>query len=309
MALGDASLVSLRVFREVAERGTLTAAAAALGYTESGVSRQIASLERAAGTPLLERHHKGVRTTPAGQIVLRYAATMVDQMDAASREVAGIPDEAGTVRLGWFPSAGALLVPRALSALRDKHPAITVISCEEITPRLVRALRACKLDLAVLVSTPPYRPFDTETPALVTQTLTERGFRIAVPATHSLARGDYIDVTDLHGQPWISSSGGPTRGGPAGRRVIGAWPGLDEQPEIVHVARDWLAKLHLVAAGFGLTTIPAALEDAVPPGVRVLPVRGGRSEQCRILLARLPGDPSEPVIRVAEVLRTAALTI
>ncbi|MGW5360569.1 LysR family transcriptional regulator [Actinopolymorpha pittospori] len=309
MALGDASLVSLRVFREVAERGTLTAAAAALGYTESGVSRQIAALERAAGTPLLERHHKGVRTTPAGQIVLHHAAATVDQMDAAAREVAGIPDETGTVMLGWFASTGALLLPRALSTLHDKHPAIIVKSCEESTPRLVRALRARKMDLALLASTPPYRPLDTETPALVTETLTERSLRLAVPASHPLAGGDYVDVTDLHGQRWISGSGGPTRGGPAGSRQLGAWPGLDERPEIAHVARDWLAKFHLVAAGFGLTTIPAVLEDAVPPGVRVLPVRGSPSEEWRVLLARLPGDPSEPVIRVAEALRTAALTI
>ncbi|GAA3143084.1 hypothetical protein GCM10020001_077520 [Nonomuraea salmonea] len=56
---------------------------------------------------------------------------------------------------------------------------------------------------------------------------------------------------------------------------MGAWPGLDERPEIVHSARDWLAKLSLVAAGAGLTTVPAMLAEAVPDGVRVLPVRGG----------------------------------
>ncbi|GAA4997241.1 hypothetical protein GCM10023317_27370 [Actinopolymorpha pittospori] len=77
---------------------------------------------------------------------------------------------------------------------------------------------------------------------------------------------------------------------------------------MAHVARDWLARLHLVAAGCGLTTIPAVLEDAIPPGVVVLPVRGGTSEQRRILPARPPRPPSEPVIRVAEALRTATLT-
>ncbi|GAB3933441.1 hypothetical protein GCM10027614_04340 [Micromonospora vulcania] len=128
MAFSDASLTALRVFREVAERGTLTAAAAALGYTQSAVSRQIASLERAAGTPLLERRHDGVRLTPAGRIVVRRAASVVDQVDATARELAGLPDEHGTVRLGWFASAGAALVPRALATLRRTHPAITVIS-------------------------------------------------------------------------------------------------------------------------------------------------------------------------------------
>jgi DNA-binding transcriptional LysR family regulator len=299
MAFTDASLIALRVFREVAERGTLTAAAAALGYTQSAVSRQIAALERAAGTPLLERRHDGVRLTPAGRIVLRRAATVVDQVDATARELAGLPAEPGTVRLGWFTSAGAVLLPRALAALRHTHPAITVTTREGSTPALVRALRAGTLDLALLASAPPFRPPDAETPPLRLQTLTERSLRIAVPATHPLARGEFVDVADLHGQRWIAGAGED--------HVMGVWPGLDERPDIAHTARDWLAKLHLVAAGCGITTVPAALAPAVPPGVRILPVRGGPAEQRRILLARLPQPLAEPAARLAEALRTAAI--
>lgn len=88
---------------------------------------------------------------------------------------------------------------------------------------------------------------------------------------------------------------------------MGVWPGLDERPEIVHTTRDWLAKLQLVAAGCGLTTVPAALAPAAPGGVRVLPVRGGPQEQRRLLLARLPQEPAEPVTRLATALRTTAL--
>ncbi|MFY9926693.1 MAG: LysR substrate-binding domain-containing protein [Streptosporangiaceae bacterium] len=74
-----------------------------------------------------------------------------------------------------------------------------------------------------------------------------------------------------------------------------------------HTARDWLAKLHLVAAGCGITTVPAALAPAAPPGVRILPVRGGPTEQRRILLAWLPHPLADPAARVADALRTAAL--
>ena len=299
MAFTDASLVALRVFREVAERGTLTAAAAALGYTQSAVSRQIAALERAAGAPLLERRHDGVRLTPAGRIVLRRAATVIDQVDATARELAGLPDEPATVRLGWFTSAGAVLVPRALVALRQTHPAITVTTREGSTPALVRALRAGTLDLAILASAPPFRPPDNETPALRLRTLTERGLCIALPASHPLARGEFVDVADLHGQRWIA--------GPGEDRGLGVWPGLDERPVIAHTARDWLAKLRLVAAGCGITTMPTVLASDAPEGVRVLPVRGGPAEQRRILLARLPGPRSESAARLAEALRTAAI--
>ncbi|HEY3465286.1 MAG TPA: LysR family transcriptional regulator [Amycolatopsis sp.] len=299
MAFSDASLTALRVFREVAERGTLTAAATALGYTQSAVSRQIAALERAAGTTLLERRHDGVRLTSAGRIVVRRAAVVLDQLDATARELAGLPGEQATVRLGWFPTAGADLLPRALTALRRTHPAITVVSREGGTPALVRALRAGTVDLALLASAPPFRPPDTETPALTVHTLTERSLRVAVPESDPLARREYIDVVDLRGRRWIAGSGDD--------RLLGVWPGLDERPEIAHTARDWLAKLQLVAAGCGITTVPGALGPVVPPGVRVLPVRGGPGEQRRILLAHLPRPLTDAASRVAAALREAAL--
>lgn len=301
MDFSDVSLTALRVFRTVAEQGTFTAAAASLGYTQSAVSRQIASLERAAGAELLERRRDGVRLTPAGRVVMRRATVVLDEIDATARELSGLPGQAGTVRLGWFPSAGAVLVPRALAALRRTDPGLQVVSREGGTPALVRALRAGSLDLALLASMPPFRPPDTESPPLVLQTLTERALRLAVPAAHPLARGDFVDVADLRGQRWIASSSS------AEDRLMGVWPGLDERPEIAHIARDWLAKLHLVAAGGGLTTVPALLAAAAPPGVRVLPVRGGPQEQRRLLLAHLPHPLTDLGLRVASALRTAAL--
>ncbi|POX64544.1 LysR family transcriptional regulator [Streptomyces sp. Ru62] len=303
MDFTDVSLTALRVLRAVAERGTFTAAAASLGYTQSAVSRQIAALERAAGAELLERRRGGVRLTAAGRVVMRRATVVLDQIDATARELSGLPGQAGTVRLGWFPSAGAVLLPRALTALGRTDPGLRVVGREGSTPALVRALRAGSLDLALLASAPPFRPPDAESPPLVVRTLTERALCLAVPAGHPLARGDFVDVADLRGQRWIAgSSSGEDQ-------LMGVWPGLDERPEIAHTARDWLAKLHLVAAGCGLTTVPAALAAAAPPGVRVLPVRGGPQEQRRVLLARLPHPPADPVTRVAAALRAAALEV
>ena len=301
MDFTDVSLTALRVLRAVAEQGTFTAAAASLGYTQSAVSRQIAAIERAAGAQLLERRRDGVRLTAAGRVVMRRAAVVLDEIDATARELSGLPGQSGTVRLGWFPSAGAVLVPAALTALRRTDPGIDVVTREGTTPALVRALRAGSLVLALLASVPPFRSPDAESPPLALRTLTERALCLAVPAGHPLARGDYVDVADLRGQRWIASSSSGED------RLMGVWPGLDERPEIAHTARDWLAKLQLVAAGCGLTTVPPSLAPAVPPGVRVLPVRGGPQEQRRLLLARLPHPPAEPVTRVAAALRTAAL--
>lgn len=293
--LMDLSITGLRVFREVAELGTLTAAADALGYTQSAVSRQIAALEHAVGAILLERRRDGVRLTPAGHVLLRRAVNVLTELDDTARELAGLPDEGGTVRLGWFASAGAVVVPRALAALRRTHPAITVKTREGGTPSLVRALRAGTLDLALLAATPPFRPFDTVSPPLRLLTLTERGLLVAVPAGHPLAAASSLSVEDLRGQRWIAS---PAAG------EMGVWPGLDERPAIAHTARDWLAKLHLVAAGAGLTTVPAVLAPAVPAGVSVKPVAG---EPRRLVLARLPRPLTGPATHLVDALRAAVV--
>lgn len=298
--MANVPTVALRVFREVVERRTLTAAASALGYTQSAVSRQIAAIERAVGASVLERRRDGVRLTAAGRVVLRHAAAVLDQIDATERELAGLPAAAGTVRLGWFTSAGVVLVPRALAALRRGHPAITVTTREGSTPTLVRALRAGSIDLAVLAAVPPFRPFDDESPALRVEILGERPLCLAVPAEHPLADHEYIDVADLRNQRWIA---GPSSGQ---ERLMGVWPGLDERPVIAHTARDWLAKLHLVAAGCGVTTAPASAAAGAPPGVRFLQVRGGPREQRRITLAQLPEHGPAPTRELADALRTAA---
>ena len=299
MDFTDVSLVGLRVVREIAERGTFSAAAVSLGYTQSAVSRQVAAVERAAGAPVFERRREGVRPTAAGRVILRHAATVLDEIDAVDRELRGLPAETGTVRLGTFPSAGAALLPRALVQLRRTHPGITVVTRDGPTPSLLRALRAGSLDLAVVSSAPPFRPLDNETPALAVETLSERSLSVAVSATHPLADRGSVDVSELRGQRWIiaRSTGDET--------MLGVWPSLDERPNIVHTTRDWLTKLQLVAAGCGVTTLPASLMSVVPAGVRVLAVRGGPEERRRIVVAHLPSRQPDAVERVVAALRQA----
>lgn len=190
----DPALTGLRVLREVAERGTFTAVAAELGYTQSAVSRQVAALERDAGAVLVERRPDGARLTPAGRTLLRHAVVALDALDAAERELAGQPDGGGPVRLGMFISAGALVMPRALTALRRSRPDVAVTTREGTTPALVRALRAGALDLALVSSRPPYRPPDDQSPALKLDVLAETALLLAVPAASELGGNGTVRV-------------------------------------------------------------------------------------------------------------------
>lgn len=291
------TLTGLRVVRAVAECGTFSAAAESLGYTQSAVSRQIAAVEKAAGAAVFER--KGAVPTAQGRVILKHAARVLDEMDAVERELRGLPTETGHVRLGVIPSAGAVTLPRALTILRRAHPGITVTTREGSTPALTRSLRAGTIDLALLAAVPPFRAPDSEKPALVLETLVERPLQVAVPVTDPLADNDSVDIRDLAGRRWIASRSS------GDEPLLGVWPGLPERPEIAHLTRDWLAKLQLVAAGFGLTTVPASMAEAVPVGVRLLTVRGGPAELRRLVAAHLPRHRSEPVTRVLEALRAA----
>ena len=85
----DITLTTLRVIREVAERGSFTAAAVALGYTQSAISRQVAAAEHEVGVQLFDRMTGGVRLTAAGQVLLRQGVIALDALDEAQRELTG----------------------------------------------------------------------------------------------------------------------------------------------------------------------------------------------------------------------------
>ena len=296
----DVSQSGLRILREVAQAGSFSAAAHSLGYTQSAVSRQVAALETAAGRRLFDRSRNGVTLTPAGARLLATAVRVLDELDAALRELSGDELAAAPVRLGAFATAAAGFVPRALAGLAALAPQLTVTLREGTTPALIRALRAGTLDLAVIARTPPYRPPDTESPALELTTLSERELVIGVSTHHPFATARAVEVRQLTGQVWVASRSGPSD------VLLGVWPGLAERPDIRYVVRDWLAKLQIVAAGLAITTIAPVALDVLPSGVTAVAVRGEPQETRRIDLARRPGRLDGPAARVADALIAAA---
>src|SRR6201991_2108385 len=115
----------MRVLREVAQRGSFSAAADALAYTQSAVSQQIAALEREAGTRLVERNARGVRLTDAGRVVVEHADAILARLADAEAELEAIAGlRGGRLRLAAFPTVGATLIPLAVATFREKHPGI-----------------------------------------------------------------------------------------------------------------------------------------------------------------------------------------
>jgi DNA-binding transcriptional LysR family regulator len=290
----ELSTSSLRVLQAVAECGSFSAAASALGYTQSGISRQAAALEREVGTSLFERHRHGTGLSPAGLVLLRHARVALDELAAASREIADTP--ASHIRLGAFVSAGATVLPRLLVALRRRGD-ISVTTREGTTPSLVRAVRAGSLDLAIVTMRSPHPPSDHESPALVFEPLAVDALLVAAPAYGQFAGRSSVRLAELTGVDWIAS---PSAGSDP---LLGVWPALPGRPHVAHLARDWLTKLTLVASGCGLTTVPPAMRESLPDGIILLRVSDGPIEERRMATVRLPSEPSPAVDTVLAELR------
>jgi DNA-binding transcriptional LysR family regulator len=160
----------LRILKEVALRGSFSAAADALAYTQSAISQQIATLEAETGMTLLERRPRGVGLTAAGQTLMGHAEGILAGVEAAEDaldSIAGL--RGGRLRMASFPTAGATLMPLAIATFRERHPAVELTLTEgepeEITPRL----RAGELDLALL--------FEFEEPASAPASITDSATR------------------------------------------------------------------------------------------------------------------------------------
>lgn len=261
----ELTLTGLRVMLEVAQRGSFTAAAEALGYTQSAVSRQIIATEAAVGAPLFERRARGVRPTQSGEALLRHARHVLAHVEAAELEIAGLRDRiAGRLAVGAYPTAAAALVPRAIARLQKAHPALTVSLWEAGSPAQLRRLRAGRIEMAVVAIGEDLPDYDF-TGLRIEVVRTGRGMGVAVHAAHPLASRDEVHVDDLAQEAWIVGAGGE------GEPQFGAWPTL-EDPRVAYEARGWQTRLGLVAAGLGVSVLPGLAADTVPQGVKWLRV-------------------------------------
>jgi DNA-binding transcriptional LysR family regulator len=292
----ELTLVGLRVVIEVARTGSFSAAAERLGYTQSAVSRQVAVTEKLAGSPLFTRHARGVRTTAAGDVLVRHAGKALENVAAASQELAGMRDRlAGRLVVGGFPTATAALLPRAVARLLRDHPGLAVSLMEAPTPTQLVALRRGRLEVAVLATGKGLPQYDLDGLA-TSELLTTRGAGVAVADSHPFAVRAWVDSEELVDQTWI-----------VGARVgdspeFGAWPGI-ESPVVAFAARDWPTRLGLVAAGLGIALVPGLAAEAMPHGTRWIPIRsqgGGLHRQVWAVTGQHASPAASAMVRALE---------
>lgn len=201
MVVPTLNTTRLRILREIAARGTISAAAESLWLTPSAVSQQMSALERELGVQLLERTPRSVRLTDAGVRLVAHAERILADCEAAVADLESQSGHvSGTVRVSAFATAAQAFLLPALQALRGRYPALTVQATDLEPHESMPALKSGQLDLVVSHEysvLPPYADPGVDR----TDLLTER-MLLALPSTHPLADKS-SRLADFAGERWI----------------------------------------------------------------------------------------------------------
>jgi DNA-binding transcriptional LysR family regulator len=258
-------LKRLRFLREVAERGTITAAAEALAYTPSAISQQISILEQEMGTALLERQGRNVALTPAGRVLVDHTSAVFDAVEKATTAVSEATGEvAGTVMVGALASVMAALIPDTFESLTIDHPGVVLHLVELGHEDAARELRLGALDVAVdqRYSHVPHSRHQ----GLTKRKILDETLYLAVPAASGIRR-----LADSSGHRWVAS---PLETSECGKAVKAICRSAGFEPRVQYEIDDFEVTLQLVAKVNACAILPALAVSRPPEGVRLIPLTG-----------------------------------
>ena len=262
----------LRALRTIAEHGSFSRAAEALGYTQSAVSQQIAALEHEVGLTLLNRAVRPVALTDAGRVLAGHVEQVLEHLATADAQLDAIRGlRAGSMRLAAFGSAYATFLPPVIAQFRDRHPDVQLELVEAEPDASLPLLRTGEVDLAIV-----YRFADGGSDdGLEVVHLLDDEHRAVLPARHRLAARKAVSVADLADEAWIvPHADGPARSYRDGLERLCADAGFT--PRIGFETDDLQAVQTFVAAGLGI----ALMHDLTMPtrrrSIAVRPITGRR---------------------------------
>jgi DNA-binding transcriptional LysR family regulator len=281
----------LRYFVAVAEQGHITRAAAHLGMQQPPLSIQLQRLEAELQTPLLRRVPRGVELTPAGEVFLQDAKAILASVQHASERVTRVArGHLGRLSVGFTTSAILHpLVARLLRSFRNSFPDVTLDVRENNAAELIQAVAGGDLRAAML-RIPVQRP-----PGMVFLELLQEELLAMLPSGHPLLDrpAARLDLRDLAGERFIlvRQPGAPG----IYQNVLAACRSAGFEPQVAAEVSHMLTNLNLVAAGVGISIVPASMSEVRLKGVRYRRLRAAPPLTAALSLAYLaPGD--DPIL-------------
>ena len=269
-------LTRLRILDAVARTGSVTAAARQLHYSQPSLSHHLARLEQETGAQLLQRVGRGIRLTPAGQLLADRAAEILGRVDAAAAELsAHVGLSTGRVRLAGFTTVLSTLVPAAAALLRREHPGLQLTLTDTHPPEALQLLRAGHIDVALIFRYDESPPEDHDL----------RLVHLLDDPTYLLTTGEAASLAEYRDSPWIA---GCER---CRAHLIDECEHAGFTPRITYTTDDMVLMQALVAAGLGVTMIPElALRSHHAPGVTPTEI----PSSTRRVYAATYGAPPDP---------------
>ncbi|GAA1734557.1 transcriptional regulator, LysR family [Dietzia kunjamensis subsp. schimae] len=261
----EPSLHRLRLLAELERRSTVTAVAAALGYTVSAVSQQLSLLEREAGTPLFEKRGRGLALTEAGLILAGHARTILSAVEDAGHAMESARAGVGTnLTAGVWASVAVTLLPAGMRILARDHPGIVVRTRELAPEDTTGAVRDGSLDLSFVLDYSSYVMADVTD--LVRVPIARESLHAVVP--RGFVDSTRLSLADLSGAPWVVAH--PRSH--FGRAVRIACREAGFEPDVRHEAGEQSTALSLVAAGLGVTLASDLGLSTFAADVEVIPL-------------------------------------
>lgn len=289
----------LRVLLAVRDGGSISRAAAALGYSQPAVSQLLARAEQRLGHDLVLRGGRGATLTESGRVLADHALHVEAALAAAREDLDAVGGLArGRVRLAGFPSASSTLVPPVLAALAADSPGVVTSYVEAEPPEAVDLLRRGEVDVALTFSH-ALQDVPTSDPTLTTRALGWDPLALvtaadARPHDAAVSRdGAVADLAAFRDARWIG--GCPRCRG----HLLASCAASGFTPEIVLETDNAAAVVGLVAAGLGVALLPrlALSTTVVPPGVAVTPADDALARRVEVVVAR--GADRVPSVRAA----------
>ena len=255
----------MQVLRAVVSSGSVTAAAAHLGYTPSAISQQVATLEKEAGIALLERVGRGVQPTAAGKLLTEHAALLSQNLAETESALGDLREgRRGRLAIRYFSSVGPSLLAPALARLRREYDGLTLDLTLMDHEEPMRDARRDGTDLTLMIG-----PGADPRPGISMVQLLEDSYYAVLPVEHPLAAKRVLDLADLADQPWVGSE--PP--GPCLDTVVDACAAAGFSPHVVARSEDYTTAQHFVAAGLGVSLIPRLGLSTHLPGLAIRKVR------------------------------------
>ncbi len=251
--------------------------------------------------PLVVRRPRGVQLTEAGRVLLRHAEAIAARLHAADDDIGALAElRAGTVRLAAFPSAGATLVPAAMSLLKRTHPGIDVRLRQAEPPEALDLLMDGQVDLAIVFT---HEGHEAAAPSgLEHVPIGADPLRLVLPDSHPHAAdlSSEVNLRAFAGERWISGCERCTD------HLLRACEDAGFAPDVRHSTDDYVVAQALIARGLGIGLLPGlALTAFRHPEVAVAAVAGLRPR--RLYLVHHPEADQIPAVgRAVHAVRRSA---